>query len=84
MDSNGSPARQGSRLLCSEEEERDVAVLDDGGTDAVCQTGQFLQAVGMEPPVPGHVDVLLHVEDGQAELLAVAASRAKLKHSEPR
>ena len=50
---------------------------------AVCKAGQLLQAVGVEPPVPGAVENLLHLEDGQAQLLAVGAAGPKLEHAEP-
>ena len=59
-------------------------MLDHGGADAVGEAGKLLEAVGVQPPVPGAVDDLLHVEDGEAQLLlAVAAGRAKLKDAEP-
>ena len=58
-------------------------MLDHGGADAVGKAGQLLEAVGVKPPVPGVVDDLLHVQDGEAQLLAVAAGRAKLKDAEP-
>ena len=64
-------------------EEGDVAVLDHGGADAVCEARQLLQAVAVEPPVPRQVDDLLHVEDGEAQLLAVTAGGTELQHSEP-
>ena len=65
------------------EEQRDVAMLDHGGADTVGKAGQLLEAVGVKPPVPGVVDDLLHVQDGEAQLLAVAAGRAKLEDAEP-
>ena len=37
----------------------------------------------MEPPVPGGVDDLFHVEDGQTQVLAVLAGRPELEDSEP-
>ena len=58
-------------------------MLDHGGADAVCEARQLLQAVAVEPPVPREVDDLLHVEDGEAQLLAVTAGGTKLQHSEP-
>ena len=69
--------------MSPEKEERNVAVLDHIGTDTVCQTGEFLQTIRVESPVPGVVDHLLHVQDGQAQLLAVAACGTKLENSKP-
>ena len=56
-----SPGWQGPGLVCPEEEEGDVSELDDGGGDAVGEARELLQAVGVQPPVPRHVDDLLHV-----------------------
>ena len=65
------------------EEERDVAMLDDRSADAVGEAGKLLQAVAVQPPVPGVVDDLLHVEDGETQLLTVATSGPKLEDAEP-
>ena len=58
-------------------------MLDDRSADAVGEAGELLQAVAVQPPVPGVVDDLLHVEDGEAQLLTVATSGPKLEDAEP-
>ena len=69
--------------MSPEKEERYVSVLDDVSTDTVGQTRELLQTVRVESPVPGVVDHLLHVQDGQAQLLAVGAGRTELQNSKP-
>ena len=78
-----SPGWQGPWFMRPGEQERDVPMLDHGGADAVCEARQLLQAVAVEPPVPRQVDDLLHVEDGQTQVLAVVAGGAELKDSKP-
>ena len=65
------------------EEEGDVAMLDHSRADAVRETRELLQAVAVQPPVPRVVDDLLHVEDGEAQILTIAAGGAKLEDAEP-
>ena len=76
------PARERARLVGTEEEEGDVALLDHCRRDAVREARELFQTVGVESPIPGWkylssnkyvndslpggVDDLLHVENGKA------------------